>query len=158
MAGCGCSTCPVPARTCANSACRFASGGESRTASRGCASASVCRPDCAKAVASRARVNAGGYLRLNDGSRVRLRPEHPNHVWSCGFATTFRHDGNTARMLDLIDGYTRACWLNAGVFTTTPKDRSMGRERQCPFIAGCMQAVPGAVLRLPVPEQPEIGS
>ncbi len=31
------------------------------------------------------KANEEGRLRLNDGSCVRLRPEHPNHVWSYDF-------------------------------------------------------------------------
>jgi len=44
-----------------------------------------------------------GRLWLNDGSCVRLRPEHQNHVWSYDFVSTFTHDGRTVRMLNLID-------------------------------------------------------
>src|ERR1700750_3084993 len=36
-----------------------------------------------------------GRLWLNDGSCVRLRPEHQNHVWSYDFVSTFTHDGRT---------------------------------------------------------------
>ena len=50
-----------------------------------------------------------GRLWLNDGSCVRLRPQHPNHVWSYDFVSTFTHDGRTVRMLNLIDEYTREC-------------------------------------------------
>ena len=50
-----------------------------------------------------------GRLWLNDGSCVRLRPEHPQHVWSYDFVSTFTHDGRTVRMLNLIDEYTREC-------------------------------------------------
>ncbi len=50
-----------------------------------------------------------GRLWLNDGSCVRLRPEHRNHVWSYDFVSTFTHDGRTVRMLNLIDEYTREC-------------------------------------------------
>jgi putative transposase len=50
-----------------------------------------------------------GRLWLNDGSCVRLRPEHPNHIWSYDFVSTFTHDGRTVRMLNLIDEYTREC-------------------------------------------------
>jgi len=50
-----------------------------------------------------------GRLWLNDGSCVRLRPEHQNHVWSYDFVSTFTHDGRTVRMLNLIDEYTREC-------------------------------------------------
>jgi transposase InsO family protein len=50
-----------------------------------------------------------GRLWLNDGSCVRLRPEHQNHIWSYDFVSTFTHDGRTVRMLNLIDEHTREC-------------------------------------------------
>jgi putative transposase len=50
-----------------------------------------------------------GRLWLNDGSCVRLRPEHQNHVWSYDFVSTFTQDGRTVRMLNLIDEHTREC-------------------------------------------------
>ena len=50
-----------------------------------------------------------GRLWLNDGSCVRLRPEHENHVWSYDFVSGFTHDGRTLRLLTLIDEYTRRC-------------------------------------------------
>jgi hypothetical protein len=40
-----------------------------------------------------------GRLRLNDGSCVRLRPEHINHVWSYNFVTAMTHDGRSLRLL-----------------------------------------------------------
>jgi putative transposase len=52
---------------------------------------------------------ARGRLWLNDGSCVRLRPEHANHVWSCDFVSCFTHDGRSLRLLVLIDEYTREC-------------------------------------------------
>ena len=45
----------------------------------------------------------------NDGSCVRLRPEHANHVWSYDFVSAMTHDGRTLRMLTLIDEHTREC-------------------------------------------------
>jgi transposase InsO family protein len=48
-------------------------------------------------------------LWLNNGSCVRLRPEHPNHVWSYDFVMDRTHDGRSMRMLTLIDEYTREC-------------------------------------------------
>jgi len=48
-------------------------------------------------------------LWFNDGSCVRLRPEHPNHVWSYDFVADRTHDGRSMRMLTLIDEYTREC-------------------------------------------------
>jgi putative transposase len=50
-----------------------------------------------------------GRLWLADGSCVRLRPEHPNHVWSYDFAESRTHDGRKFRMLNLIDEFTHEC-------------------------------------------------
>ena len=48
-------------------------------------------------------------LWLNDGSCLRLRPEHKNHVWSYDFVMDRTHDGRPVRMLTLIDEYSREC-------------------------------------------------
>ena len=50
-----------------------------------------------------------GRLWLNDGSCVRLRPEHPNHVWSYDFVEGRTHDGRRFRMFNIIDEFTREC-------------------------------------------------
>jgi putative transposase len=50
-----------------------------------------------------------GRLWLNDGSCVRLRPEHPNHVWSYDFVMDTTDDGRPFRMLNVIDEFTREC-------------------------------------------------
>jgi len=50
-----------------------------------------------------------GGLWLNDGSCVRLRPQHRNHVRSYDFVSARTHEGRTIRMLNLIDEYTREC-------------------------------------------------
>lgn len=50
-----------------------------------------------------------GRLWLNDGSCVRLRPEHPNHVWSYDFVENCTHNGRRFRMLNVIDEFTREC-------------------------------------------------
>lgn len=52
-----------------------------------------------------------GRLWLNDGSCVRLRPTHANHVWSYDFVSTRTYDGRSVRVLNLIDEYTRECLL-----------------------------------------------
>jgi putative transposase len=52
-----------------------------------------------------------GRLWLNDGSWVRLRPAHANHVWSYDFVSTHTHDGRSVRLLNLIDEHTRECLL-----------------------------------------------
>ena len=50
-----------------------------------------------------------GRLWLNDGSCIRLRPEHKNHVWAYDFVQDRTHDGKAFRMLTLIDEYSREC-------------------------------------------------
>ena len=55
--------------------------------------------------------NPPGWLWLNDGSCVRLRPEHANHVWSYDFVSARTHDGRTIRILNLIDEHTRECMM-----------------------------------------------
>ena len=48
-------------------------------------------------------------LWLNDGSCIRLRAEHRDHVWSYDFVLTRTHDGRAVRMLTILDEYTREC-------------------------------------------------
>ncbi len=48
-----------------------------------------------------------GRLWLNDGSCVRLRPQHKDHVWSYDFVMARTSDGRSFRILTLIDEYTR---------------------------------------------------
>jgi len=50
-----------------------------------------------------------GRLWFNDGSSVRLRPEHAGHVWSYDFVLERTHDGRAFRMLNVIDEFTREC-------------------------------------------------
>jgi len=50
-----------------------------------------------------------GGLWLNDGSCIRLRPEHKDHVWSYDFVTARTADGRAFRILTIIDEYTREC-------------------------------------------------
>jgi transposase InsO family protein len=50
-----------------------------------------------------------GRLWLHDGSCVRLRPEHANHVWAYDFIEDRTHDGRKLRMLTIVDEYTREC-------------------------------------------------
>ena len=52
-----------------------------------------------------------GRLWFNDGSCVRLRPEHVNHVWSYDFVSAKTYDGRTVRMLNLIDEHSRECLM-----------------------------------------------
>jgi transposase InsO family protein len=50
-----------------------------------------------------------GRLWLNDGSCIRLRPEHKDHVWSYDFVTARTSDGRPFKMLTIVDEYTREC-------------------------------------------------
>jgi transposase InsO family protein len=50
-----------------------------------------------------------GRLWLNDGSCVRLRAEHRNHVWSYDFVEDRTHDGRKYSMLNVIDEFTHEC-------------------------------------------------
>jgi transposase InsO family protein len=56
-----------------------------------------------------ARQPKRGRLWMNDGSCVRLRPEHPNHVWAYDFVADRTHEGKAFRMLTVIDEYPREC-------------------------------------------------
>ena len=48
-------------------------------------------------------------LWLADGSCMRLRAEHANHIWSYDFVEDRTHDGRKHRMLNLVDEFTREC-------------------------------------------------
>ncbi len=50
-----------------------------------------------------------GRLWLNDGSCIRLRPEHKDHVWSYDFVIARTADGRAFKMLTILDEYTREC-------------------------------------------------
>jgi putative transposase len=50
-----------------------------------------------------------GRLWLTDGSCLRLRPQHKNHVWSYDFIEDRTHDGRRYRMLNVIDEVTHEC-------------------------------------------------
>jgi transposase InsO family protein len=56
-----------------------------------------------------ARQPKRGRLWLADGSCIRLRPEHKDHVWSYDFVFARTHDGRPLRLLTLMDEYTREC-------------------------------------------------
>jgi putative transposase len=48
-----------------------------------------------------------GRLWLNDGSCIRLRPEHRNHVWAYDFVFDRTHNGRALKLLTVVDEYTR---------------------------------------------------
>jgi putative transposase len=50
-----------------------------------------------------------GRLWLNNGSCIRLRPEHRDHVWSYDFMVDRTSNGRAFRVLNIIDEFTREC-------------------------------------------------
>ncbi len=50
-----------------------------------------------------------GRLWLNDGSCIRLKPQHKDHVWSYDFVLARTSDGRAFRILSIIDEFTREC-------------------------------------------------
>ena len=50
-----------------------------------------------------------GRLWLNDGSCIRLRPQHKDHVWAYDFVSARTHDGVPLRLLTIVDEFTREC-------------------------------------------------
>ena len=50
-----------------------------------------------------------GRIWLNDGSCVRLRAEHVDHVWSYDFVHDHTRDGKPLRFLTVVDEYSREC-------------------------------------------------
>lgn len=48
-------------------------------------------------------------LYLADGSCIRLRPTHKNHVWSYDFVHDRTHDGKPFRVLNIIDEFSKEC-------------------------------------------------
>lgn len=63
-----------------------------------------------------------GRLWLNDGSCVRLRPSHPNHVWSYDFVADRTRDGRAFRILNVIDEYSRKCLASIAERKITASD------------------------------------
>jgi putative transposase len=53
-----------------------------------------------------------GRLWLNDGSCIRLRPEHKDHVWSYDFMVDRTANGRTFKILNIIDEFTRECLVS----------------------------------------------
>lgn len=51
-------------------------------------------------------------LWLADGSCIRQRPEHVNHVWSYDFVSEQTHDGRKFKILNVVDEFSRECLLS----------------------------------------------
>ena len=47
----------------------------------------------------------------SDGSCIRLRAEHKDHVWSYDMVEDKTHDGKKSRILNIIDEYSRECLM-----------------------------------------------
>jgi transposase InsO family protein len=56
-----------------------------------------------------AKQSKRGRLWLTDGSCLRLRPTHPNHVWSYDFVFERTSDGRSLKLLCVIDESSREC-------------------------------------------------
>ena len=50
-----------------------------------------------------------GRLWLKDGSCIRLRPKHKDHVWSYDFMIDRTANGRAFKILNIIDEYSREC-------------------------------------------------
>ncbi len=50
-----------------------------------------------------------GRLWLADGSCIRLRPQHANHVWAYDFVADRTHDGRPLKLLTVVDEFTHEC-------------------------------------------------
>jgi putative transposase len=48
-----------------------------------------------------------GRLWLNDGSCIRLRPQHRNHVWTYDFVFDRTHNGRGLKLLTVVDEFSR---------------------------------------------------
>lgn len=56
-----------------------------------------------------ARQPKRGRLWLNDGSCLRLQPQHPNHVWAYDFVEDRTREGRKFRTLNVVDEFSREC-------------------------------------------------
>ena len=63
-----------------------------------------------------------GRIWFNDGSCVRLRATHKDHVWSYDFIMDRTRDGRPIRMLTILDEYTRECLAIHAARNLTSRD------------------------------------
>jgi len=61
-------------------------------------------------------------LWLNDSSCIRLRAEHPNHVWSYDFVEAKTSKGRRIKILNIIDEYTRECLASHAAYRIRSED------------------------------------
>jgi hypothetical protein len=69
-----------------------------------------------------------GRLWLTDGSCIRLRAEHRDHVWSYDFVEDRTHDGRKYRMLNVVDEFTHEC---LAIRIARRLCKMPGRKRSC---------------------------
>jgi putative transposase len=74
-------------------------------------------------------------LWLTEGSCIRLRPAHQNHVWSYDFMLARTSDGRPPRLLTVIDELTREC-LAIEVGRRITNDDVLGRLTQLFVLRG----------------------
>ncbi|OPY76803.1 MAG: hypothetical protein A4E65_03056 [Syntrophorhabdus sp. PtaU1.Bin153] len=61
-----------------------------------------------------------------DGSCIRFRPQHKDHVWSYDFVAARTHDGKPLKMLTIIEEYTRESLCDSD----SEKDHLPRRDRE----------------------------
>ena len=84
-----------------------------------------------------ARQPKRGRLWLNDGSCLRLRPAHCNHVWSYDFMRECTHNGRPFRILNVIDEFTREC-----LATRVARNLTVEDVQECLTQLFCKRGVP----------------
>src|SRR5262249_31625336 len=75
-----------------------------------------------------------GRLWLANGSCMRLRPEHRNHVWSYDFVEDRTHDGRKYRMLNVLDEFSHECLA----IRVARKLKAIDVIDVCPTSSSCM--------------------
>ncbi len=65
---------------------------------------------------------AGLSIWLGDGSCIRLRPTHRNHVWSYDFVMDRTSGVRAFWMLTIVDEFTRECLANDVARKLTSED------------------------------------
>lgn len=61
-------------------------------------------------------------LWTNEGSCIRLRAEHPNHVWSDDFVEAKTSKGRKIKIMNIIDECTRECLTSHATFRIRSED------------------------------------
>ena len=78
-----------------------------------------------------------GRLWLSDGSCIRLRPEHANHVWAYDFVEDRTREGRKFRMLCVVDEFTREALAIRSRTGHSSRPPVMSAMRRCPRSSRC---------------------